>query len=76
MTYNAIDELTKLLDSVSVFSEKELRVLNQIKGTRVKILEELKAIQDELDLLIFQQTELQKREFYLYQKLIDAKMII
>lgn len=76
MTYNAIDELTKLLDSVSVFSEKELRVLNQIKGTRVKILDELKAIQDELDLLIFQQTELQKREFYLYQKLIDAKMII
>lgn len=76
MTHNAIDELTKLLDSVSVFSEKELRVLNQIKGTRVKILDELKAIQDELDLLIFQQTELQKREFYLYQKLIDAKMII
>lgn len=76
MTYNAIDELTKLLDSVSVFSEKELRVLNQIKGTRVKILDELKAIQDELDLLIFQQTELQKREFYLYQKLIDAKMIV
>lgn len=76
MTYNAIDELTKLLDSVSVFSEKEQRVLNQIKGTKTKILEELKAIQDELDLLIFQQTELQKREFYLYQKLIDAKMIV
>lgn len=74
---SAANELNKIISMVSYFSDKEKMILRQIVNEKRKlnnndknsIKQELEAIQEELDLMIFQQNELQKRESELYRKL-------
>lgn len=74
---SATNELNKIISMVSYFSDKEKMILRQIVNEKRKfnnndknnIKQELDAIQEELDLMIFQQNELQKRESELYRKL-------
>ena len=74
---SAANELNKIISMVSYFSDKEKMILRQIVNEKRKfnnndknnIKQELISIQEELDLMIFQQNELQKRESELYRKL-------
>lgn len=68
---------------VSYFSDKEKTILKQIANekrkfndnTKGNIRQELEAIQEELNLMIFQQNELQKREADLYRKLYIIEVL-
>lgn len=80
---SATNELNKIISIVSYFSDKEKMILNQIVNENRKfnnndknnIKQEIKAIQEELDLMIFQQNELQKRESELYRKLYIIEVL-
>ena len=80
---SAVNELNKIISMVSYFSDKEKMILNQIVKEKRKfnnndknnIKQELEAIQEELDLMIFQQNQLQKRESELYRKLYIMEVL-
>ena len=80
---SATNELNKIISMVSYFSDKEKMILRQIVNEKRKfnnndknnIKQELIAIQEELDLMIFQQNELQKRESELYRKLYIIEVL-
>lgn len=80
---SAANELNKIISMVSYFSDKEKMILKQIVNEKRKfnnndknnIKKELDAIQEELDLMIFQQNELQKRESELYRKLYIMEVL-
>ena len=80
---SAANELNKIISMVSYFSDKEKMILKQIVNEKRKfnnndknnIKQELIAIQEELDLMIFQQNELQKRESELYRKLYIIEVL-
>lgn len=80
---SAANELNKIISMVSYFSDKEKMILNQIVNEKRKfnnndknnIKQELEAIQEELDLMIFQQIQLQKRESELYRKLYIMEVL-
>lgn len=76
-------ELNKIISMVSYFSDKEKMILKQIVNEKRKfnnndknnIKQELEYIQEELDLMIFQQNQLQKRESELYRKLYIMEVL-
>ena len=80
---SAANELNKIISMVSYFSDKEKMILRQIVNENRKfnnndknnIKQELDAIQEELDFMIFQQNELQKRESELYRKLYIMEVL-
>ena len=80
---SAANELNKIISMVSYFSDKEKMILKQIVDEKRKfnnndknnIKQELESIQEELDLMIFQQNELQKRESELYRKLYIMEVL-
>ena len=80
---SAVNELNKIISMVSYFSDKEKMILDQIVKEKRKfnnndknnIKQELEAIQEELDLMIFQQNQLQKRESELYRKLYIMEVL-
>ena len=80
---SATEELDKIIGMVSYFSDKEKNILKDIaeelkkfnSNAKSNIKQELKAIQEELDLMIFQQNELQKRENELYRKLYIMEVL-
>lgn len=80
---SAINELKNIIGMVSYFSDKEKTILKQIANekrkfndnTKSNIRQELEAIQEELNLMIFQQNELQKREADLYRKLYIIEVL-
>lgn len=85
---NAINELNALINQVSCLTETEQKNLKKIeeyiKGNnlislideRKLINNELDAINEELDLILFKQEELQKRELQLYERLniVEAEL--
>ena len=80
---SATNELNKIISMVSYFSDKEKMILRQIVNEKRKfnnndknnIKQELESIQEELDLMIFQQNQLQKRESELYRKLYIMEVL-
>lgn len=77
------EELDKIIDMVSYFTDKEKNILKDIaeeqkkfnNNTKGNIRQELEAIQEELNLMVFQQNELQRREAELYRKLYIMEIL-